>query len=131
MLYSKDEQSHLKLLDTVFSKLAKAGLVLALSKCEFGKSSLEYLGYKIDSAGLVPMPRKVEALAKFPEPTKQKELLAYLGALNYYRSSLPKLNPEEAVRAKELRTPAAILDPLYKLATCNIKKRGFSNNLEE
>ena len=125
LLYSKDMESHLKLMDTVFSKLAKAGLVLALSKCEFGKSSLEYLGYKIDSEGLIPMPRKVEALTKFPEPTKQKELLAYLGALNYYRSSLPKLKPEESVSAKKSRTPAEILDPLYKLATCNIKKSDF------
>ena len=79
LLYSKDTQSHLQLLDTVFSKLAKAGLVLALSKCQFGQSSLDYLGYRIDSSGLVPLPRKVEALQKFPHPTKQKELLAYLG----------------------------------------------------
>ena len=126
LLYSKDEASHLKLVDKVFSRLAGAGLSLALTKCAFGQDSLEYLGYKIDSTGLVPLPKKVEALQKFPQPTKQKELLAYLGALNYYRSSLPRLEPAESVSAKVARSPAAILDPLYKLATCKIKRGDFT-----
>ena len=125
LLYTKDQQSHLELLDTVFRKLSEAGLSLALSKCEFGKDSLEYLGYTINADGLAPLPRKVEALKKFPAPTKQKELLAYLGALNYYRSSLPKLQPEESADKTHVaaRTPATVLDPLYKLATCQLQKK--------
>ena len=112
----------------MFQRLAKAGLSLALSKCLFGQDSLEYLGYRINSSGLVPLPKKVEALQKFPQPTKQKELLAYLGALDYYRSSLPRLAPEDAVdsSASTSRSPAAVLDPLYKLATCKIKKGDFT-----
>ena len=126
LLYSKDKNSHLKLLDTVFKRLEDAGLSLALSKCSFGQDSLDYLGYKIDSSGLVPLPKKVEALQKFPQPTKQKELLAYLGALNYYRSSLPRLGPDDSVASSVWRSPASVLDPLYKLATCKIKKGDFN-----
>ena len=124
LIYSKSVKHHLEILEELFKKLENAGLTLALSKCEFGVDSLEYLGYKVDSSGLTPIKKKVEALQKFPPPTKQKELLAFLGALNYYRASLPRLKPEDSVdESMPERSPAEVLDPLYKLATCNIKKQ--------
>merc|ERR1712088_992398 len=83
LIFSKSTKHHLEILKELFSKLENAGLTLALSKCQFGVSSLEYLGYKVDSSGLIPI--------------KQKELLAFLGALNYYRASLPRLKPEDSV----------------------------------
>ena len=124
LIFSKSTKHHLEILKELFSKLENAGLTLALSKCQFGVSSLEYLGYKVDSSGLIPMKKKVDALQKFPPPSKQKELLAFLGALNYYRASLPRLKPEDSVdKSMPERSPASVLDPLYKLATCNIKKQ--------
>ena len=79
---------------------------------------------KVNSSGLTPMKKKIEALQKFPPPTKQKELLAFLGTLNYFRASLPQLRPEDSVdKTMPERSPAAVLDPLYKLATCNLKKQ--------
>ena len=54
-------------------------------------------------------------------PSKQKQLLGFLGALNYYRTSLPSL-PPDGIHPKP-RIPAQILDPLYKLATCELPKK--------
>ena len=97
---------------------------MALSKCEFGKDSLEYLGYVVNSQGIAPVRKKVVALQNFPPPQKQKDLLAFLGALNYYRASLPRLKPEDSVdKSMPERSAAAVLDPLYKLATCVLKKQ--------
>ena len=97
---------------------------MALSKCQFGVDSLEYLGYLVNAKGISPIKKKVLALQQFPPPTKQRELLAFLGALNYYGASLPRLKPEDSVdKTMPERSPAAILDPLYKLATCTIKKQ--------
>ena len=126
LLFSKNEADHLVLVDKVFQKLNEAGLTLALDKCLFGVKELDYLGYHVTAEGLAPIKKKVTALQEFPAPTKQKELLAFLGAINYYRASLPNLaksdsaNPEAV--SSEFRSPATVLDPLYKLATCNIKK---------
>ena len=58
--------------------------------------------------------------------------MAFLGALNYYRASLPRLEPSESADKTwpNSRTPAAVLDPLYKLATCTLKKtRGEFDNI--
>ena len=124
LIYTKSVKHHMQVLEELFSKLEAAGLTLALSKCQFGADSLEYLGYKVSPDGLSPLKKKVEALRNFPPPTKQKELLAFLGALNYYRASLPRLRPEDSVdKTMPERSPASVLDPLYKLATCNIKKQ--------
>ena len=50
-------------------------------------------------------------------------MLGFLGALNYYRASLPHLLPEEScAKVSHSRSPAEILDPLYKVATCKLKK---------
>ena len=69
---------------------------------------MEFLGYKVDSTGITPLPKKLAAIANFPAPKKPKHLLGYLGALNYYRRCLPKT---------EGKTPAEILQPLYTAAT--------------
>ena len=121
LVFNNNEQDHLKTLEELFGRLEKAGMTLALSKCEFGKSKLDYLGYTVDSTGITPIRRKVEAIANFPRPEKQKQLLAFLGALNYYRASLPSLPPDQT--CSHVRTPAEVLDPLYKLATCEITKK--------
>ena len=91
LLFSKSKESHLATLEELFKRLSKAGLSINLSKCEFGKTSLDYLGFTIDRDGLRPIEKKVEAIQNFPKPTNQKQLLGFLGALNYYRSSLPSL----------------------------------------
>lgn len=53
--------------------------------------SVVYLGHKIDSNGLHPMPDKVRAVCEAPEPRSVPELKAYLGLLTYYSRFLPSM----------------------------------------
>ena len=121
-MFSDNEEDHIATIEEIFNRLDAAGLTLSLSKCEFGRESLDYLGYTISAQGLVPIKKKVESLKNFPSPLKQKQLLGFLGALNYYRSSLPKSQPSGT---KPARSPAQILDPLYKIATDKEAKKNF------
>ena len=121
LVFSKNKKDHLNTLNELFTRLNNAGLTLALDKCNFGVSELDYLGYSVDSSGIKPIPKKIEAIQNFPIPVKQKQLLGFLGALNYYRASLPSLPPDQI--HPKARTPAQILDPLYKLATCELPKK--------
>ena len=79
------------------------------------------MGYKIDKNGLTPLKKKIDAIKNLPVPKKQKELLHYLGAINYFRASLSPLPPEAEGGGK--RFPAEILMPLYSLPTCEIAKK--------
>ena len=108
LIYSKDEASHMRMLEELFRRLDKAGLAISKKKCVFGVKELDFVGYKVIKFGIVPIPRKLEAIARFPAPQKQKQLLGFLGAINYYRRCLGNLAGE---------SPATILQPLYAVAT--------------
>ena len=70
LIHSKDKQAHMKTLDKLFSKLEKAGMALALDKCQFGKASIDYLGYNISVDGMAPIEKKVSALQKPDQRSK-------------------------------------------------------------
>ena len=46
----------------VLQRLTTAGLRLKQEKCEFLVPSISYLGHKIDSQGLHPLPDKIDAI---------------------------------------------------------------------
>ena len=48
-------------------------------------TSIKYLGYVIDSAGIHVTPKKVHILKEWPIPQKIHELLSFLGLVNFYR----------------------------------------------
>ena len=120
MLVHTDKASHDAKLEEVFNRLKNAGLSISLDKCRFAKDKIDYLGYEVSEAGIRPLEKKVGCIKKFPTPTKQKELLHYLGAVNYFRASLGHLPAEN--EADKPRPAAEILMPLYSLGTCNIAK---------
>ena len=60
-------------------------LPIKLSKCEFHKHSISFLGYIISEKGLSPDLKKVQSIKEWPEPITVKEVQALLGILNYYR----------------------------------------------
>ena len=112
LVSTETEQQHMEVLHKLFSRLEKFGLSLALDKCTFGKEEVNYLGYKVTSKGISPLKSKVEAVTKIPPPTNQKELLGFLGALNYFRSSLSGLKKDG-----KYHNAANLLQPLYSAAT--------------
>ena len=110
LIHTKTEAEHDHAVEEVFKRLSDAGLSLSLDKCQFAKSSLEFLGYIVDHKGITPLPKKTEAISKFPEPSKQKELLGFLGSLNYFRHCLGKLKKP----GHPDRLAAEVLAPLYQ-----------------
>ena len=80
----KTEQEHVVNLRTVLQPLENAGLRLNQQKCEFFRSSVTYLGHRLDLKGLHSTADKVEAVRNAPRPTNVKEFMACLGIVNYY-----------------------------------------------
>jgi len=75
LLSSANKSDHLKLHDQVLDRLEKSGLRARKEKCEFLANSVTYLGHKINSEGLHPLPDKLENARP---PTNVQELIAYL-----------------------------------------------------
>ena len=101
LVTGKTESEHIENLERVLSKLQQAGLRLKLSKCEFNKEMIRYLGFIIDKNGLHTDDEKAESVLNAPEPSNVSELKSYLGMLNFYHKFLPSV--------------ADLLEPLHVL----------------
>jgi hypothetical protein len=60
------------------------GFYLQLSKCEFFKSSVPYLGHVISSTGIRPDPKKVFVVENWPTPQSVFDVRSFLGLVNYF-----------------------------------------------
>ena len=63
-------EDHLEHLEQVFKVLQGADLKIKISKCEFFKSKVHYLGYLVGADGVEPLPEKLEAIQKLSAPQK-------------------------------------------------------------
>uniref|UniRef100_A0AAV2L2F4 Gypsy retrotransposon integrase-like protein 1 n=1 Tax=Knipowitschia caucasica TaxID=637954 RepID=A0AAV2L2F4_KNICA len=109
LVMGRDEAEHLLNLDRVLQRLQENGLRVKKSKCDFGKTQIEYLGHMLDGKGVYPSKDKVRAVHDAPTPTNIKELRAFLGLVNYYGRFLPQ--------------QSTVLAPLYKLLKDQTKWR--------
>jgi hypothetical protein len=90
LVASVNEADHLKHLAMVFNLLAENGLILNREKCVLGVSELNFLGHKVSTSGIEPLPDKVEAIFDLPQPTTKLALQSFLGMVNFYRRFLPR-----------------------------------------
>ena len=109
IIFSKTPDDHITRLKGVFEKLAKAGLKLKPSKCEFFRSSLKYLGHIVSKDGIATDPRKIEAIQKWPQPKTVTDVRSFTGFTNYYR--------------KFIKGYAKIARPLHELTSGDNTKR--------
>ena len=68
----------------MFNRLAKAGLKLKPSKCEFFKSKITYLGHIVSAAGIETDPKKIEAVKNWTLPRTVMDVHSFLGFTNHY-----------------------------------------------
>lgn len=85
MVYSASWEDHLYHLSQVLSCLQQHSLFAKLSKCSFGKTSLDYVGHVVSREGVRPYTDKVEAIMTWPTPQTVKQLRGFLGLTGYYR----------------------------------------------
>ncbi len=86
IVVSKDLDSHLQKFSLVFQKLKQAGLKAKLTKCEFLKSRIEFLGHLVDGDGIHTVDSKITAVQKFPTPKSVENVRSSLGLAGYYRA---------------------------------------------
>lgn len=85
IIYSSTFASHLQHLESVLLRIQRSGLTLHLSKCQFCKTKLRYLGHVVSQSGIEPDPSKIRAVREYPTPTKLKDVRTFLGLTSYYR----------------------------------------------
>jgi len=82
-------EQHVADVRAVLERLREAGLVLNGEKCEFGVQEVDFLGHHVTYEGILPLQDKVEGVLQHPKPTNVKQLMAFLGMINFYRRFIP------------------------------------------
>ena len=85
----------------VLEKLSLAGVKIPLSKCQWGRKGVNFVGYHITEEGISPQQSKISAITKIKDPTGVRELRGILGMLNFMR--------------KFIKEYSRIAEPLHRL----------------
>ncbi|KAF7647791.1 hypothetical protein LDENG_00166350 [Lucifuga dentata] len=87
--YSEMWEEHLEQIRALFEQLRETSLVVNLSKCEFGKGKVTYLGHQVGCGAVLPRVAKVQAIVNFPTPHTCTHLRRVLGMCGFYRHFAP------------------------------------------
>ena len=89
--FAKDEISLLCLLDEILGRLESVGLFVAAHKCTFFARELVWCG-KVYSNGVVSQdPVRIQGLSEMRRPETASEMMQFLQASNWLRTSLPRM----------------------------------------
>ncbi|XP_055528889.1 uncharacterized protein K02A2.6-like [Wyeomyia smithii] len=103
IIHTVTETDHDRTLNALFSRLQEFGFNLRLETCNFGQSSIKFIGHIVSSNGIQPDPAKISAITQMPRPTDVSQVRSFLGAVSFYGKFVKKMH--------QLRRP---LDNLLK-----------------
>src|SRR5467141_525887 len=84
LIFTETLDEHQRITRRVLELLEKHKLYLHADKCEFEKTTVEYLGVIISHNSVVMDPVKIAGIAEWPTPTSKKEVQSFLGFTNFY-----------------------------------------------
>lgn len=102
VIFSRDLPSHLALLREVLGRLLTAGLKVEISKCDFLKKRISFLGHVIDQIGVHASDDKIKAMRECPTPTCANHVNSFHGLCSFYRYFVKNLAKRAAPLTKFL-----------------------------
>ena len=84
IVFSRTAEDHMDHLEKIFKALQIADLKIKVSKCEFFKKHISYLGFLIGETGIRCDRSKVKAISKITTPTSIEEVLQFNRMCSYY-----------------------------------------------
>ena len=83
IIQSRESSNNLTHLRKLFNRLRRYNLKLNPAKCAFGVPAGKLLGFIISRKGIELDPSKIKSIQELPPPKMRKEVMSFLGRLNY------------------------------------------------
>jgi hypothetical protein len=96
LIFSDNEEDHVRHVREVLRRLREQNLFGKLSKCSFHQETVEYLGFILSPSGLSMDPVKIQTIRDWPEPRKVKDVQSFLGFGNFYRRFIHNFSEQVA-----------------------------------
>lgn len=107
ILWAEDFDQLMERLRKLFGLLEENGVKLNLTKCDFVKQEVKFLGHRVCKNGSLPDPKNVEAVSQQKPPKNVKEVRRFIGMCGFYRKFVPDFSK--------------IATPLTNLTRSNVK----------
>lgn len=98
LIYSNTREEHLEHIQQVLQTLREKTLYAKGSKCDFFRTEISFLGFRVSEGHIDTDPGKISAIKDWPIPTTVQEIRSFLGMCNFYR----KFIQDHATIAKPL-----------------------------
>ena len=84
VIYSHTLEEHKRHMEMVFQRLRENKLFVKKEKCSFAQDHIKFLGHIIEQRRIRMDMEKVKAIQEWKPPTNVKEIISFLGLVNYY-----------------------------------------------
>lgn len=102
LVFGSTEEETLTNLEWVLQRCEQYRVKLKWTKCEFLKTEVNFLGYKVSQGGIMPLTNKAELWAQ-NEPQTVKEAQGFLGYINYYARFIENYSEKTNVIRRAIR----------------------------
>jgi hypothetical protein len=85
LIFTETVEENRQITSEVLRRLEENDLFAKPEKCFFEKDCIEYLGMIISYGHIEMDPKKLSGVTEWPQPTKLKQVQAFLGFANFYR----------------------------------------------
>ena len=85
LIYSKNGEEHEEHFRMVLKFLREHKMYEKLSKCDFYKNKIHYLGHIISNEGISVDAEKIEAIMNWPTPRNVIDVRSFMGLAGYHR----------------------------------------------
>lgn len=127
IIFGQTLEEHEERLLKVLDRLRDEGLKISLDKCQFGRTSVNYVGHIVSKDGISTDPSKIEAVVSWPKPQTVTELRSFLGFCEYYSrfvkdfaklcrplNELLQGYPSSAAKKRNRNSPVSNTKPCFK-----------------
>jgi hypothetical protein len=84
LIYSNNDEEHVKHLQIVLTRLREHQLYAKFSKCAFWLEEIQFLGHVLSAKGIAVDPNKVKDILEWNSPTTVHQVRSFLGLAGYY-----------------------------------------------
>ena len=82
-LASVDDDSHVYAIGRFFDTLSEANLKIKLSKCQFFRDKIQYVGHMVSDAGIAPVKQYIKTVLQLGKPKGKPEVMSYCGFVGW------------------------------------------------
>jgi len=112
--YQEILKTHFSILEKAVKRLAFHGSKISVSKCEFARSKILFLGWYISHDFVIADPRRIQKVKDFKFPENKKAVRAFLGLVNSLRRVVNLKVIEQIAILSPLTSSKAIFQPTDK-----------------